>query len=293
MPKNSWHKQNKMINKEKKGVKTNNKKTKAPIKKKKADEKSANIKKTRSPRKLLTWTILIIMLIGLIIFLCKSEMFNICEIEITGNNQISRQTILKLSEINLQDNIFLSNTIKAKNKISENPYIKEINIKRELPDKIKIQIVEKQKAYMIQIDEEFVYIDKNGSILEISATKEENIIKLEGYFTLKEQIKTGEVLNEEDLERLEDIEKILNSSEKIELQSKISSINIKNKNDYILNLPEYKKIIYIGDTSNLANKMLYAEAILEKALDKEGKIFLNGKLNKGFDPYFREEPNNY
>jgi hypothetical protein len=38
--------------------------------------------------------------------------------------------------------------------------------------------------------------------------------------------------------------------------------------------------------------MLYTKAILEESTDKEGKVFVNGKFNKGFDPYFREEPNN-
>ena len=52
---------------------------------------------------------------------------------------------------------------------------------------------------------------------------------------------------------------------------------------------------YTGEKlkTEIVNKMLYAEAILKESADKEGKIFLNGKLNKGFDPYFREEPNNY
>jgi len=259
---------------------------------KQADDKSARAKKTINPRKLLTWTILMAMLIGILVFLCKSELFKVCKIEITGSNQISQETLIKLSGIDLGDNVFLSNTIKAENKISENPYIKEIKVKRVLPDKIKIEVVEKQKTYMIAIDEKVAYIDKNGSILEVSNTKLDELITLQGYSTKKEEIQSSKTLNEEDIERLEDLQKILKSGEKIEFQSKISSINIKDKNDYILNLPEYKKIIYIGDTSNLANKILYIEAILEKSQDVEGKIFVNGNLNKGFDPYFREEPNN-
>ena len=115
---------------------------------------------------------------------------------------------------------------------------------------------------------------------------------MQGYTTSKSKIEAGKTLNEEDIEKLEDIQKILKSSEKIKMQDKIKSINIQDKNDYVLNLPEYKKIIYIGDTSNLANKMLYVKAILEQAVDQEGKIFVNGNLNKGFDPYFREEANN-
>lgn len=261
-------------------------------KKKQADDKSARIKKVEKIRKLFTWTILIGILIGILVFLCKSELFKICNIEIIGNNQISQEMLLEVSDIDLEDNIFLTNTIKAQNKISENPYIKEVKIKRVLPDKIKIEIVEKEKAYMIEVDGKVAYIDKNGYILEISEIELDTLITLQGYLTTKEKINPGNTLDEEDIERIEDIEKILKSSEKIQMRDKITSINIKDKNDYILNLPSYKKIIYIGDTSNLANKMLYTKAILEESTDKEGKIFVNGKFNKGFDPYFREETNN-
>ena len=49
-----------------------------------------------------------------------------------------------------------------------------------------------------------------------------------------------------------------------------------------------KKKIYLGDTSNLSNKMLYILAIIEQEKGKDGDIFVNGDLNNKFQPYFRE-----
>ena len=262
------------------------------IKKKQADEKSARIKKAKRNRRILTWTILIGMVGGILIFLCKSEIFNICNIDIVGNNQILQETILELSQINIKDNVFLTNTTKSEKRIKENPYVKEVKVTRLLPDKIKIEIVEKEKAYMLQTDEGIAYIDENGDILEKSETKLDNIILLQGYTTPQEEIKPGKVLNEKDLGRLEDVQQIFRSAEKIQIKDQIASINIQDKNDYIINLPIYKKIVYIGDTSNLATKMLRTKDILDKTMENEGKIFVNGEFNKGFDPYFREEPNN-
>lgn len=289
---------NKMNSKENINVKTKNKVVKTAnkqvknIKRKAADDKSARPKKNKSISKIFSWTILTVICIAILVFLLKSETFKICNIEITGNSQVSQETILLLSAIDLNDNIFLTNTIKAKNKISQNPYIKDVKVKRELPDKIKIEIVEKEKKFMLQIDEMFAYIDRNGNILEVSETKVENLIFLEGFKTSKEKISEGEKLEEKDLEKLEDVHKILRSAEKEELNEKVFSIDIKDKNNYILNLPTYKKIIYIGDTSNLSTKMLRTKDILDKTMDKEGKIFVNGEFSEGFDPYFREETNN-
>lgn len=275
--------------------KTQNRKVepnKKKVKRKQADDKSARIKKAQKIRKLFTWTILIGIVVGILTFLCKLEMFNICNIEITGNAQITQETLLQLSGIDINDNIFLANTIKAKNKISENPYVKEVSIKRELPDKIRIEVVEKQKAYMLQVDVGYAYVDKYGDVLEVSENKLENLIMLQGYTTSKAQITPGSKLNEADLEKLEDVQKILKSGEKNELNDKIAGINIKDKNDYILNMPTYKKIVYIGDTSNLSTKMLRAKDIIDKTMDLEGKVFVNGEFGEGFDPYFREEANN-
>ena len=116
---------------------------------------------------------------------------------------------------------------------------------------------------------------------------------IQGYSTQKEEILPGRRLCEKDLERLGEVFKIVKSSTEIQIQDKITKINIENKNNYVLTLQELKKVIYIGSQSNLANKMLYIKAMIQREEGKEGKIFVNGKLNEGFEPYFREEANNY
>ena len=76
---------------------------------------------------------------------------------------------------------------------------------------------------------------------------------------------------------------------KTDLNGKVTSIDITNKNEYSIYLEQEKKTIHLGDSSNLSNKMLYVVAILEQEKDKEGEIFVNGDLNNKFQPYFREK----
>ena len=277
-------------NKNNKTLKKNNNQK---VIKKQADDKSARIKKAQTIKKLFTWIILIGIFIALAIFLCTSKMFDICKIESQGNIQLSYEKILKLSEINLESNIFLTNTLKAENKIKKEPYIEEVKVKRVFPDKIKIEIKEKEKEYMLQIAENYAYIDKYGQVLEISSEKVENLVELQSYITSEENILAGKFLSEEDLERIQDVQKILNSAEKNQFRDKITSIDIKDKNNYKLSLITSRKIVYIGDTSNLETKMLRTKDILDKTIEQEGKIFVNVNFNKGFDPYFREETNLY
>ena len=266
--------------------------TKKMVKKKKADDKSARIKKMRKIKNFIKWTILFSIIIGILVFLCTSDLFNICEIEIIGNEQVTQEQILELSAIKLGHNIFLCNQIKTKSTLSSHPYVEEVKITRKLPDKIQIQIGEKQKAYVIQLDTGYAYIDNQGYVLEITDVKIDKPF-IQGYSTQKEEILPGRRLCEKDLERLGEVFKIVKSSTEIQIQDKITKINIENKNNYVLTLQELKKVIYIGSQSNLANKMLYIKAMIQREEGKEGKIFVNGKLNEGFEPYFREEANNY
>ena len=53
-------------------------------------------------------------------------------------------------------------------------------------------------------------------------------------------------------------------------------------------IAEEKKTVYLGNKTNLSNKMLYVQAILEKNQGKEGYIYVDGDLNNSFKPRFRE-----
>ena len=256
----------------------------------KADEKSALLKKMRKIKNIIKWTILIGIIVGILAFLCTSGLFDICKIEIIGNAQVAQEEILELSKIKIRDNIFLCNKIQTQSNLETHPYIQETKITRKLPDKIQIEITEKQKAYQIQVEGGYAYIDNQGYVLEISSIKIDKPI-LQGSVTTIENIIPGNRLNQDDLERLNDVLKIIKNSQEIQIKDKIATINMENKNNYILTLQDLKKVIYLGDTSNLANKMLYIKAIIEREVEKEGKIFVNGEFNEGFEPYFREEIN--
>ena len=74
-----------------------------------------------------------------------------------------------------------------------------------------------------------------------------------------------------------------------QLEGKVTSIDISNKNEYSIYLAEEKKTIHVGEATNLSNKLLYVRAIIEDEKSKEGDIFVNGDINNGFNPYFRDK----
>ena len=99
----------------------------------------------------------------------------------------------------------------------------------------------------------------------------------------------GNRIAEADLTSLETILRIMSIMKDNQIDSKVTNIDISNKNDYIIYMQEEKKTIHLGDASDLSNKILYVIAIIEQEKDIEGDIFVNGDLNNGFKAYFREK----
>lgn len=264
------------------------------IKKEEEQRKIQNKKeiKKKKRNKKIKFFIKLILFIGVtaggITFALVSPIFNIQEIRVTNNANVPSDTVVSLSGLTTEVNIFKFWSIKAINKIKENPYIQDVKIHRKLPNAIEIEVQEREPKYCIKILESYAYVSNQGYILEISEDGK-GLPIMKGIKTPEEELTAGNRLNSEDLNKLEDVIKIMNSAEKQKIGEKVTTIDISNKNDYIIYIDEQKKTIHLGDDSNLSDKMLNAVTIMEKEKEKAGEIFVNGDLNNKFQPYFREQ----
>lgn len=266
----------------------NNQKQEEKTKQKMSKKQRQILKKKKRIKLMLKFTALLIIIIAGIIFALVSPIFNIKEIDVSNNEQIKTETIVSLSQLNLGQNIFKFNKNKVNKNIKTNAYIESVEIKRKLPNKVQIQIEERKQEYNVEFLNGYAYINNQGYILQISEEKQA-LPTIQGISTPDEQIVEGNRLNSEDLEKLEVIIQIMNICKNYELDSKITNIDISTKDEYTLYLEEEKKTIYLGDKSNLSNKMLYVQVIIEKNRGKEGAIFVNGDLNNNFKPRFKEK----
>ena len=246
------------------------------------------LKKKKKRKKILTIILLLAIIVAGIVFTLVSPIFNIQEIEVVNNELLSSDTIISLSGLQTGQNLFKFSKIKTKNEIKTNPYIESVKISRKIPSTIKISVVERQRDFNVEFLNGYAYINKQGYILEISEEKLD-VPTIQGVSTDAEQIVAGNRLNVEDLEKLEVVIEIMDICKSYELDTKITSINIENKNNYIIYMEEEKKEIYLGDETNLNNKMLYVPIMLEENKDAEGTIYLNGDLNSNFKPRFKEK----
>ena len=178
------------------------------------------------------------------------------------------------------ENIFKINKQDTREKVKQNAYIDTVEIKRTLPDVVTIVVTERTATYQISFSNMYMLINNQGYMLETTEL-DKSMPLIVGVTTKKEEIKPGNRLCSDDLEKLEDVLRILESAKSNNLDKLINKIDITNKDDYVVEMKKEKKIVHLGDVTNLALKMLYVSDIINKEKD-EGEIFVNTDLeNKG------------
>ena len=238
--------------------------------------------------RIIKWLMLLGIIIGGIIFALLSPIFNIKEISVSGNAQISSQTIISLSSLTIDQNIFNFRTSEIVDNIKENAYIDSVKVSRKFPDTVDIEVEERVTTFMLVYGNAYVYINNQGYILEITSEKGDYPI-LTGFKTPTNQLVAGNRLTEEDLEKLNDVLKIMEatSSGESKIGNLITEINISDSSNYILTLSKEKKQVYLGDVTDLSTKVLWLNQFVEREKKNEGIIYLNMNLNEDM-PYFRE-----
>ena len=252
---------------------------------KKEEERRKQLSKQERKRKKRNRRIKLVLKIT---FALTSPIFNIKDIQVLNNSQVSSDTIISLSELRTDQNIFKFSSNNVIEKIKENPYVETVEVHRKIPSTVEIEIEERIPTYSVDYMGKYAIINNQGYILEIFEDNKGLPIILNST-TAEQEVSPNQRLNDEDLEKLEDVLRIMSSAKENNLDTEVTNIDISNKNEYIIYLEQENKYVHLGDTSNLSNKMLYVVAILEQEKENAGDIFVNGDLNNKFQPYFRQK----
>lgn len=248
--------------------------------------KNKQEKKASIIGKILKWTSLFLVFIAMIVFATVSPIFNITEVDVTGNKRLSKEQVVDLSGIETDENIFKENLSDSKKSIKQSGYIESVNIKRILPNKVEINIVERENTFASKFGNGYIYLNNQGYILEINE-KNDNLPELVGLSTSGESVAEGNRLNNADLKKLSVVLKIMSTANVKNISGLINRIDITDESNYKLYFDSEQKIAYLGDCSDLETRMLYLAAILEKEKGNPGEIFVNINLNTD-DAFFRE-----
>lgn len=267
------------------------KKIENEIQKKKIKRKlnPKELKRIKRLKKIIKTALIVGIIFIVLLLLALSPIFNIADIQVVNNNKVSKEEIVSLLKIGKDTNIFSTSKNDIKEKLKQNAYIntEKTEIRRLLPSTLKISIKEREVQYLLEFGSSYAYVDKTGVILEISTENLSDKVKILGYATSEELIKPGNKLCQGDIDKLSDINQIVQATQNFGIYEKVTSINIKDGDDYKLYLQEEQKNVHLGNTSSMDTKMLYVKKILEKEKEYAGEIFVNVDLNTK-NPYFKQ-----
>ena len=242
-------------------------------------------KKSKRKIKFIKWMILLIFLILMIALFMLSAVFNIKKIEVINNNKVSSEEIINLSTLTYGVNMFKISNKKIINGVKTNAYIENVKVKRSINGTVTLDIEERKPTFMLKFANTYVYINNQGYMLELSE-KSLEIPILAGYTTPNEEIKAGNRLNIEDLNKLDDVIKIIEASKNSPLANKITKINISDSNDYKLTVSSEKKTVRIGEMTNVNIKLQMAGQVFKAEKGKKGEIYFQEDGKKAI---FKEE----
>lgn len=276
--------------KTKKTSKSNNKKTtsknidrakdyhqrnkKANLSKPKQNKSKKKSQKNRKNTRIIKWIILILLLLTAIVLFMRSSVFNIRQIIVTNNSKISSEEIINLSTLTPGVNMFKTTNGIIRKNIKANPYIENVKVKRNLNGTITLEVEERTPTYMLKFANAYVYINNQGYILELS----ENPLKLPiitGFQTPEETINAGNRLAVDDLKKLADVIKIMESARSISLADIITEIDITDEKNYKLTIASEGKTVQFGDCSSINIKLLKVQALIEKEKGVQGEIYFH------------------
>ena len=233
-----------------------------------------NKKRINTSKVVIIFSLILIVVIVLYTSL-NSGIFNSDNIEIEGNKYVESEYIIKALDINNNKNIFRYNIKDMEEILLNNKYIDKVEIKRLLPNTLKISIIEKEIVANLYNKEVYCYIDKEGNFIdEIDENNKDNeviTVHIDYNKTDSQEIKFK---NEENKKRLLYLleyikeEGIYKKIDNIDM-TKPNSINMSTKEDINILLNSDEELKY--NISRLA--MILAD--LQNKKQKGGEIDLS------------------
>lgn len=229
---------------------------------------SLKIKKRKILLGLCFSSILIIILIFVVI---KSDYFIIRNVLVNNNLFVTKQEIVILSKLK-EENIFLINKKSSEENIKLNPYIESVIIRRKLPDKVVIDVIEKKIKGIVKLKNGLINIDGEGKMVQVVNKFPNGKIPIILGIEVSKYI-PNEYIVKNDLTKLTALKSALTVADYDESKYYFYSIDIKDPFNIIFKTNS-GIIVKVGDWTNMEYKIAYAIEVLKSPSIKGHKGFV-------------------
>lgn len=235
-------------------------------------------KKMMKRRRITFFTVLALILISIVIFF--TPLFNIKNVNITGNQKVETAQIKQIIGSVEEENLFRLSKRKIIENIKEVPYVDSAQIKKKIfPVGINVNIVECVPVGYIQQNESYIVLDKNFKVLEISEAPVENAAQILG-IGVTTSIE-GAVITTDDAEKLATVSGVCQRLIDDGIISKIGTINFEDMNNITFNY-ENRLDVICGSVVDFSKKIgMFQKAISSSKLTDNSRgtidISISGK----------------
>lgn len=214
-----------------------------------------------------------VLIIAVLAILSVTVFFPISSISVSENTLYDNSEIIEASQIKIGDKLFGISEKRVRNSVTVNlPYIKNIELKRNLFDNVEIIVEETNDAFCYKYENRYYTADIDNKILAVFDEKPQGITEL--LIGETKPLNIGYVLDigEENLELVHNMYNILNRS-----NIKITSLNISDLGA-ITAVVEDRFAVNFGTIQDIESKTEHLRAMITK-IDAENGKEVTGKIN--------------
>ncbi|MGM0424084.1 MAG: cell division protein FtsQ/DivIB [Thermodesulfobacteriota bacterium] len=96
-------------------------------------------------------------------WITSSEHFALRRIQVQGGRHLDQETILDIAGISQGQNVLGISLAQVESRLRQEPWVEKVRVQRTLPDKLLIQVQEKEARFWILQQAELYYADSQGS----------------------------------------------------------------------------------------------------------------------------------
>ena len=232
-------------------------------------EKRKVDKRLRRKKRRMLFIILILVIVLFFLIAFKTTLFIISNIEVRGNKKLTTDQVIKAIGNPKGENIFRISLNNMADNLDKHPYIKESVIKRKIPNKLLVNVKEREERLVLSMSNFNSYIDEEGFVLRIEPSIDSESLPIIKGININNPI-IGEKINSDQYKYIDEMLDLIDVSIKLKLLNKMVQLDFSNVKDVTIILNNGISVAF-GPLNNVKYKLNYINEILKDIEQKNIK----------------------
>lgn len=129
----------------------------------------------------------------------RSPYFNIRNVEVYGTEHVSPEEVTALTGVEPGVNIFGLRTTEVAKAVSGHPWIQRVDLERRLPDKVVLNVTERDPFLLVPYRTSFLEVAQDGTVLAVRSTLTGQALPLVTGFSVQSEVRLGQCLPDEEV----------------------------------------------------------------------------------------------